>query len=220
MESLRKLERRSLLQWLCLSGVLGLVFYILHMVIGAMYYPNYNWMSQAVSDLTAANAPSKEVASGLSNIYGLFNVVCVTLMCIYIQGKGNKVLRLGVYLFAIMNWISGIGYSLFELSDSGYAGKFQDIMHVYVVTVLVVVLSIASLVLIAIGGFKNQRKYGSLGVIAIIALVCMFIGAIGTGVVPKMYFGVVERFSTLSAVAFTAVLGLYGFAFCDVIESI
>lgn len=210
-------EKRSLLQWFCLSGVLGLVFYILHMVVGAMYYPRYDWMKQAVSDLTAVNAPSREIANSFSDVYSLLSIICCTLICITIQGRGNRLLRIGIDLFTAMNWISAIGYSLFPLTASGYAGTLQDAMHVYVVTALVVVLSIVSLILIFIAGLRD-RRYRSLGIIAAIAFLLMLVGAVGTGTVQKAYFGVVERFSTISAVAFLAVLGLYGFAFFDVIE--
>ncbi len=212
-------KNRRLINWFCLSGVISLIFYILHAIIGTMYYPEYNWLSQALSDLTASNAPSRLIAGGLSNVYCLFGVTCCTLVCLYVQGKSNRILRLGIYLFTLMNWISGVGYSIFPLSDSGYAGTFGDVMHVYVVTMLVVVLSIISLVLIAVGGFKNRKKYISLSIFAIIALVCMFFGAIGTGIVPREYFGLVERFSVYSAVVFNSVLGLYGFIFFDVIEN-
>jgi hypothetical protein len=76
------------------------------------------------------------------------------------------------------------------------------------VTAAVVLLSIVSLLLIIIAGF---RKTGirSLGVWACIALAMMFIGAIGQGIVPKEYFGIVERFSVFAAVGFNAVLGIY-----------
>ncbi|TCT16070.1 uncharacterized protein DUF998 [Natranaerovirga pectinivora] len=212
------MKRKKLINWLCLSGIISLVFYILHTSVGAMYYPGYDWMSQAVSDLTAINAPSFMIANGLASVYALFACLNVVLVCIIIQGKGNRALRLGIYLFAVMNWVSAIGYALFPLSDSGYGGTFQDIMHVYVITLLVVMLSIVSLVLIIIGGFKKDRKYKSLGIWAIIALVCMFIGPMGMAIVPKSYFGIVERFSVYSAVVFNAILGMYGFAFFDRIE--
>ena len=78
----------------------------------------------------------------------------------------------------------------------------------YVLTVLVVTLSIASLTLIAIGSFKNKNRL--LGIIAIVALSCMFFGAVGSVNGPKATFGVLERFSTYSAVLFTGVLGAFG----------
>ncbi len=71
----------------------------------------------------------------------------------------------------------------------------------------VVVLSIASLVLIIIGGGKDKQNR-SYGVWAAIALLMMMVGAIGTAAAPAAYFGVVERFSVFAAVGFNAVLGI------------
>lgn len=203
------MKKKNMINWFCLSGIMSFVFYFLHDFIGGLYYPGYDRFTQAVSDLTASNAPSYNVAHGLSSTYGLFACTCCTLVCILVQNKGNKAMRLGIYLFTGMNWVSGIGYSLYPLSDSGYAGTFQDIMHIFV-TGLVVALSIASLILIIIGGFKST-DYKSFAVCAAIALACMFAGAMGSGMVSKSYFGVAERFSTYSAVIFTAILGFYGF---------
>jgi len=76
-----------------------------------------------------------------------------------------------------------------------------------VVTVLVVVLSLASLILVAIGARKEGLK--SLSTWAIVCLAAMIIGPIGTGLMPKAVFGLFERFSTFSAVVFNAVLGWY-----------
>ena len=50
-----------------------------------------------------------------------------------------------------MEWISAVGYRMFPLSDSGYAGAFQDVMHM-VTTALVVLLSIVSLTMIIVAG--------------------------------------------------------------------
>ena len=123
------MEKKKLINWLCLSGVLSVIFYLLHDVVGAMNYPGYNWMSQAVSDLTA----------------------------------------------------------------------------------IVVLMSIISLILIAVGSLKGENKHKLLGILAIISLILMFIGAAGNANVSKEIFGVIERFSTYSAVIFTGILGIYGF---------
>lgn len=87
---------------------------------------------------------------------------------------------------------------------------FNDIMHVYVVTALVVLLSVISLGVIAVGGFRN-KKYRSLAIWASAALLLMFLGAVGTNVVPEEYFGIPERFSVFAATGFNAVLGVYLF---------
>lgn len=200
--------KKSSINLLCLFGIVSVVFYFLHDVIGAIYYPNYNWLSQAVSDLTATNAPSYQIASLLSNIYGITNLICCISVCIISKNK-NKTLKIGIYLFAIMNLISAIGYFMFPLTNSGYDGTFQSFIHVYVITVLVVILSIISLILIVIGSIKNNNAI--LGYLALTTLILMFVGAIGSGNVPVEYFGLFERFSTYSAVIFTGILGIYGF---------
>ena len=130
-----------------------------------------------------------------------------------IQGQKTRRLRSGVYLFAIMEWVSAIGYRMFPLSDSGYAGAFQDVMHM-VVTALVVLLSIVSLSVIVSAGLKDKscRFYG---VCAAIALGMMIIGAMGMKIVPAQYFGVVERFSVFAATGFNAALGIHLFCIKD-----
>ena len=203
------MKSKKISNYFCLSGIIALVFYLLHDIVGAMHYPGYDWISQAVSDLTATTAPSFVVASELSSIYGIFSCLCCAMVCVVVQDRANRVLRLGVYLFTAMSFISAVGYALFPLSESGYAGSFQDIMHLHVVTALVVVLSIASLVLITVGGWKSKGDK-ALAVMALIALGFMFLGVIGVGVVPAAYFGIPERFSVYSAVLFTAVLGVWG----------
>ncbi len=202
--------KRTLINKLGLLGLVSLLSYTAAVVFTPLAYPNYNWMSQAVSDLSAENSPSKMLWQQLSSLYDVCGIVSVTLVCIFIQGKLTKTLRIGIYLFAVMNWISSVGYTMFPLSDSGNAGAFQDIMHIYVVTVLVVLLSIVSLIFIMIGGYKS-RQYISLAVWATAALLMMFAGAIGTNVVPKEFFGIPERFSVFAAAGFNAVLGVYLF---------
>lgn len=167
-------------------------------------------MAQAVSDLMAENSPSKMLWNQLSSLYSVCGMVCVMMVCVFIQGKLNKALRLGIDFFAVMYWVSSVGYGLFPLSDSGYAGTFQDIMHTYVVTVLVVLLSIISLIFIMVGGFRDKR-FKSLAIWATVTLLLMFVGAIGVGVVPKEYFGIAERFSLFASTGFNAVLGIYLF---------
>lgn len=193
--------------WAMVSGILSILFYLLHDIIGAMNYPGYNWMSQAVSDLTAEDSPCSEIASAFTSTHGKFIIVTCVLLCMIVIDV-HKVLRIGVYLLALMHAISSIGYGLFPLKSSGYDGSFQSFVHTFIITSMVVVLSIISLVLIAVGSFKDQRK--KLGIAAIAALVCMFLGPVGMSM-PKEVFGIFERFSTYSAVIFTGALGVYSY---------
>lgn len=202
--------KKTLIHRLGLLGVISLLSYTAAVVFSPLAYPGYQWMAQAVSDLMAENAPSKMLWNRLATPYGVCGMVSIMMVCVFIENKLNKTLRLGIGLFAVMYWVSAVGYGMFPLSDSGYAGTFQDIMHVYVVTVSVVFLSIVSLVFIMVGGYR-EKQYRSLAIWATIALVLMFAGAVGVGIVPKEYFGIPERFSLFAATGFNAVLGVYLF---------
>ena len=201
--------KKSLLQRLGLLGVVSFLSYTAAVVSAPLAYPGYNWMAQAVSDLSAANAPSLALWNQLSALYNVCEVVCVTVVCIGIQGRKTKLLRSGIYLFAVMEWISAVGYRMFPLSDSGYAGAFQDVMHM-AVTALVVLLSIVSLVIIIVAGAKS-KSCRSYGVCAAVALAMMLVGAMGMKIIPAAYFGVVERFSVFAATGFNAALGIHLF---------
>ena len=201
--------KKSLLQRLGLLGVVSFLSYTAAVVFAPLAYPGYNWMAQAVSDLSAANAPSLALWNQLSALYNVCEVVCVTVVCIGIQGRKTKLLRSGIYLFAVMEWISAVGYRMFPLSDSGYAGAFQDVMHM-AVTALVVLLSIVSLVIIIVAGAKS-KSCRSYGVCAAVALAMMLVGAMGMKIIPAAYFGVVERFSVFAATGFNAALGIHLF---------
>ena len=201
--------KKLLIQKLGLLGIVSFLSYTAAVVFAPLAYPDYNWMAQAVSDLSAANAPSLALWNQLSALYNVCEVVCSTVVCIGIQGQKTKLLRTGIYLFAIMEWISAVGYRMFPLSDSGYAGAFQDVMHM-VITALVVLLSIVSLTVTIAAGAKSKdcRSYG---VCAGIALGMMLVGAMGMKIVPTEYFGVVERFSVFAATGFNAALGIHLF---------
>lgn len=202
--------RRRLINWLGLSGVVALVSYATAVVLAPAAYPGYDWLSQAVSDLSAVGAPSRGLWSQLAAPYDACSVVCPTCACIYVSERTvhTMAFRVGIYLFALMSWVSGIGYGMFPLSEAGTGmGAFQDLMHVYVVTAAVVLLSIASLSTLIVAGLRSPAAR-SVGVWAAVALAMMLIGAIGQGVVPPTLFGVVERFSVFAAVGFDAVLGL------------
>ena len=139
--------KRKMINWLGLTGLAALISYIAAMIFSPLAFPGYNWMEQAVSDLSAYSAPSKQLWDRISAVYGTCSVVCATCIAIFVSENRifSKLFRIGIYLFTAMNWVSKIGYGMFALSDAGkeISGS-SEIMHM-IVTVLVVLLSIASL---------------------------------------------------------------------------
>lgn len=203
--------KKSLIQKFGLLGVISFLSYAAAVIFSPLAYPGYNRLAQAVSDLSAANAPSLALWNRLTSFYNVCETLCVTVVCIGLQGKKTRLLRVGVYLFAAMEAVSAIGFRAFPLSDSGYAGRFQDVMHM-ITTAIVVLLSIGSLAVIIAAGIKS-KSCRSYGICAAIALGMMLVGALGMKIVPAAYFGVVERFSVFAATSFNAALGIH--LFCD-----
>lgn len=95
--------KKSLIQWLGLLGMISFLSYVTAVVFAPLAYPNYNWMAQAVSDLSATNSPFKMLWQQISTLYNICGIVSITLVSVYIGDKLNKNLRRGIYLFTIMN---------------------------------------------------------------------------------------------------------------------
>ena len=204
--------KKSLIHWLGLTGVVALLSYAAAVLFAPLAYPGYNWMAQAVSDLSAEAAPSRQLWNQLAAPYNICGVVCATCVALFVSQErvSTRLFRVGIYLFMAMNWVSALGYGMFPLADGGKEiASFQEIMHV-AVTAAVVLLSIASLVCLIVAGCREKIMRG-IGLWAAVALVLMMVGSIGTGIVPPQYFGIVERFSVFAAVGFNAVLGMYLF---------
>ena len=205
--------KKSLLQKLGLLGIIGFLSYAAAVIFSPLAYPGYNRLAQAVSDLSAANAPSLALWNRLSAPYAVCEPLCAVLCCIGVQNRKissqSKLLRAATYVFAAMELVSAVGYRMFPLSDSGYAGTFQDVMHI-AITAAVVILSVNALTMFIVAGAKDKtcRSYG---ICAAIALAMMLVGALGTKLAPAKYFGVVERFSVFAATGFNAALGLHLF---------
>ena len=212
---------RRLINWIGLTGVAALISYTLAVVLSPSAFPGYNWMEQAVSDLSAESAPSRMLWNRLAALYSVCSVVCATCVSVYVSENrvSSGLFRIGMHLFTVMNWVSHVGYAMFPLVDSGKEiTSFQEVMHI-VVTAAVVLLSIASLVCLVIAGFSKDGIRG-IGIWAAAALLLMMIGAIGQKAVPPQYFGIVERFSVFAAVGFNAVCGIYLFrGFADTADA-
>lgn len=187
-------------------GIISLLSYAAMVVFSPLAYPDYDWLSMAVSDLCAEGAPSEALANQLNSLFAPCAMVSIMAVCAGISGCRLKVFKIGIYCFTAMEWVCNVGYELFPWVSTVPSSAPQNVMHL-VVTVLVVVFSLAALILIAIGAKTKELK--PLRVWAIVCLAAMIVGAVGTGTMPKAVFGLFERFSTFSAVVFNAVLGVY-----------
>jgi len=190
-----------------LFGIFSVIFYFLHVILGEIFYEGYNPLAQAISDLTASNSPSKNIAGLFSLFYGICSVIFSIGFFAYFSKKINKAVTVSSLIFCIMNIVSFFGYTFFPLSESGYAGAFQDKMHM-TVTVLVVLLTIVSLVLFTVG-FLKVKGHKRLGVISLSTLLILMAGAMLINIVPKEYFGAAERINVYSIIIYTGILSFW-----------
>jgi len=201
------MKNKKLIEIFSLFGVMGVIFYFLHVLLGTLFYEGYNPMAQAVSDLTASNSPSRNIAMLFSILYGVFTVIFSAYFFVYFKQKINRWVTFGAGFFCGMNIVSFLGYTFFPLSESGYAGTFQDKMHM-AVTVVVVLLTIVSLILFMIGFFRTRNiKY--LGIVSLCAFLSLLMGAMLLNIFPKELFGAAERINVYSVVIYTGILSLW-----------
>lgn len=52
------MKKKNFINYCGLLGVVAFISYTVAVIFSQLAYPGYSWMAQAVSDLSAANAPS------------------------------------------------------------------------------------------------------------------------------------------------------------------
>ena len=82
------------LKKLGILGIISLLSYTAMVVFSPLAYPGYNWLSMAVSDLSAKGAPSKELASQLNALFGPCGLVSIMAVCVGVAGCKSKVMSI------------------------------------------------------------------------------------------------------------------------------
>lgn len=116
------LEKR--LRMLGIFGIISLLSYTAMVVFSPLAYPGYDWMSMAVSDLSAEGAPSKELASQLNALFGPCGLVSIIAVCVSIAECKSKVMKWGIYSFVAM-MMGSIGTALLPQSVFGLFERFS-----------------------------------------------------------------------------------------------
>ena len=75
------IKKKNLLNYCGLLGVAAFLSYTAAVVFSPLAYPGYEWMAQAVSDLSAVNAPSLQLWNQLSSLYRTVSDEVLNGMC-------------------------------------------------------------------------------------------------------------------------------------------
>ena len=79
-----------------ICGIISLLSYTAMVVFSPLAYPGYDWLSMAVSDLSAVGAPSAELAGQLNALYGPCGLVSIMAVCVASQNLKTRILRVGI----------------------------------------------------------------------------------------------------------------------------
>ncbi len=150
-------------------GMVGVLFYFTHTILGNILWKEYNPITTDISSLTAEGAPNAQMLKILSFIYGICMVLMVIALIIKAFRQYRAMLRIGYIILIIMQLTSLFGYGLFPLTGDKSEMNFQNTMHI-LVTVIVVFTTIASSFLISLGYLKQERMK-SLGKLTLVMAV-------------------------------------------------
>jgi Protein of unknown function (DUF998) len=137
-------------------GMVGVVFYLLHTILGNLLWPEYNPITTDISSLTADGAPNTELLRGFGMVYGICMILMASALIFKAFREYHSFLKAGSVILLIMQVASFIGYRLFPLTGDKTEMSFQNAMHL-VVTLIVVFTTIAASFLLALGFLKQER---------------------------------------------------------------
>lgn len=175
-------KQKSVWQWLSISGIIGVIAYTFHVVVGGILWEGYNHITQTISELTGSEDPHANFLRIFTTIYGICLIIfSISLYFIFKQYQVHKASKIGAILLIIMEVTSFLGYGFFPLDTSKSMNSFQNTMHM-VVTAIVVISTLGSFYCIAVGLIKTpgSKKTG------IFILICAIIITVAGMMTPIM----------------------------------
>jgi len=198
--------KRHLRTILLSSGMLAVVIYLLHILLGGYLWKTYSHLQQPISDLTATGAPNRFLLLLFTNIYGVLALIFAVSFTIFERKERHKLVFWGGISFIILHVVS-ISYSFFPQDLPGAEPTFSGAMHL-LVTVLIVPFTILTPLLIGFG-LKKEKAWKTLGNFSLICgiLIIIFGGMSGFFFAKGLpYFGLVERINIGTLQIWTFVL--------------
>lgn len=188
------------------SGMLAVVIYLLHILLGGYLWKTYSHLHQPISDLTATGAPNRYLLLLFTNVYGLLALIFAVSLTVFVRKKRHKYVFWGGISLMILHLFS-ISYSFFPQDLPGAETTFAGTMHL-AVTVLIVPFTILTPFLIGFG-LQKEKAWKTLGNFSLICgiLILIFGGLAGFFFAKSLpYFGLVERINIGTLQIWTFVL--------------
>lgn len=198
--------RESLLRALLLGGVLSSVLYVGIDVVGALTYPNYNYLAQAISEMSAIGAPTGDLLAPLYRAWSLLFIAFAT--GVWIAGRARQPLRLSAgFMLAVA--IVGSGFALFPMSQRSAEPSFSDTVHLVVAGLTMLLLSGAILV----GARSLERGFQRYSIATVAVMLVFFVLTMRDAPnvaadLPTPYMGLNERVSMAAWLLWIAIFSV------------
>ena len=216
MDENKSLSKRSKLEEFFMPlGMIGVVAYMIHIILGNILWHEYNPITTDISSLTADGAPNSSLLRIFTTIYGICMILFTLGMIVKSLKKYHLATRVGYTILLGMEVISLFGYSALPLVGDKTVMNFQNMMHI-AVTVAVVITTITSAFTLAYG-YLSQEKMKNLGkfilIMAIIITLCGMMNPISM-LMNLNIMGLTERLVIYSLQILIFVLSFY-YTRCD-----
>ena len=180
-------------KYLCAFGIVAVLAYVVHVVLGGFLWQGYNHLQQPISDLTATGAPDRALLGNILLIYTFPAILFGLSAYIYLRNFAPKLSQVGMLLYTVMQLISFL-YNFFPEDLPGAAMTVSGFMHI-AITFLIVPLTILAPIFMGVG-LRKLEKFRKYGVYCIVTGIIIFCAG-GTATIffanHLPYFGLVER---------------------------
>lgn len=191
---------------LALTGIVGIGFYLAHILLGGILWKTYSHLMQPISDLTATGAPNRPLLLNLTFTYSTCMIFFSLLLLHYCSRNFGRSALIAASLFLALHVVSLL-YGFFPEDLPGAVTSISGTVHI-IITVLIVPLTIASPLFFG-KAFLQKPGYHQAGRLSITAGICIFIlgGTTAFFYARQLpYFGLLERLNVGVLQAWTLLL--------------
>ncbi|WP_020601200.1 DUF998 domain-containing protein [Spirosoma panaciterrae] len=176
-----------------MSGMVAVGLYGLHIVLGGMLWPGYDHLQQPISDLTANDAPNRDLLMVFTTMYSVLALLFALTVATTEGSRHGRLVFWASVTFVLLHLISLL-YGFFPEDLPNSAPTFRGVLHI-VITALIVPCTIATPLLLGYG-LRTDPVWRPFARYSILTgfLILLFGSLTAFFYVNKLaYFGLVER---------------------------
>lgn len=193
--------------YLLLCGALSSALYVGTDVVGALSYPGYDYLSQAISEMSAIGAPTAPLLAPLYMAYAL--LFTLFGLGVWLEAGRSRPMRVAAACLVMVGLLGLFVWPFFPMHMRGSNGGLTDTMHLTLGAVDVALLTIA----MTAGsghfgkGFRTYSWTSTAVMLAAGAAAGLYAPAVDADA-PTAGLGILERISLGSYLLWVAVLSL------------